>query len=165
MKTDTEVLTAMQRWAGLFIIVGMFLLGGYFVYHQLTNTGFFTDKFRSLEMLCLYGPILVSWIAPLVRAFNGHRNPARPFEAATSLTLAMGSLWLWIIFPFNFAHLADILPGALRFVISWITNDTGKVLLMLQVIIGPIAALWTILKYFSVRRQARSMGYIERNRL
>jgi hypothetical protein len=156
-KADTEVLTATQRWAELLVFVGMLLLSGFLAYHQITNTGFFSTKFGLLEMFCLYGPILVSLAAPIIKASSGRRNPARPFEAATNLSLAIGSLWLWIVFPFNFAHLADVLPNVFRFVISWITDDIGRVLLMLQVIIGSIAALLTIWKYLSIRRPGPEM--------
>lgn len=152
-KTDKEVLTTSQRWVELISVVAMLLLFGFFVYHQVANTGFFTAKFGALEMFCLYGPIFISLAAPVVRALNGRRNPARPFDVATYLFLAIGSLWLLIVFPFNFSHLADALPGAIRFILSWITNDIGKVLLILQVIVGPISAFLTTRKYLSFRRR------------
>jgi hypothetical protein len=141
----------------LLLVGAMLLLGGYLVIHQVTNTGLFTAKFGSLEMLCLYGPILLALVAPMVRALTGHRNPARPFEIATNLFLAIGSLWLLIAFPFSFAHLADALPGGLRFVLAWFTDDVGKVALVLQVIIGPISALLTARKYLSIRGRERAL--------
>ncbi len=151
-RTDDEELAPAQRWGELLIVVAMLVLFGFLAYHQFTQTGFFTDAFGPVEMLALYGPILVSFAAPIVRALNGHPNPARPFDVATNLSLALGSLWLFIVFPFDFTHLADALPGVLRLVLSWVTNDLGKVLLMLQVIIGPIAALVTLFKYLAVQR-------------
>jgi hypothetical protein len=160
-KTDKEVLTTSQRWMELLIVAGMLLLFGFFAYHQLTNTGFFTAKFGPLEMFCLYGPIFVSLAAPVVRALSSRRNQARPFEAATNLSLALGSSWLWIVFPLNFAHLGDVLPGALRFIISWITDDIGKVLLVLQVIIGPLSAFLVTWKYIAVRRHEPANPYYQ----
>jgi hypothetical protein len=152
-KTNEDKLALTQRWAGLLILVGMLLLFGFFVLQQTSNTGFFTTKFGILEMVCLYGPIVISLIAPIFRAIGGYQNPSRPFDAATSLSLAMGSFWLWIVFPFDFAHLGDVLPSMFRIVTSLITNDIGKILLILQFVGGPITALFTILKYLSVRRQ------------
>jgi hypothetical protein len=152
-KTDKEVLTAGQRWGELISVVAMLLLFGFFAYHQAANTGFFTAKFGALEMFCLYGPILVSLAAPVVRAVSGRRNPARPFDVVTYVFLAMAALWLLMVFPFNFSHLADALPGALHFVLAWITNEIGKVVLILQVIIGPISAILTTWKYLSLRRR------------
>ncbi len=84
-KNDKEVLTTSQRWVELISVFAMLLLFGFFAYHQVANTGFFTDKFGVLEMFCLYGPILVSLAAPIARALNGRRNPARPFEVATGI--------------------------------------------------------------------------------
>jgi hypothetical protein len=151
---DKETLTVSQRWTGLLIIAGMLVLFGYLLLHQIEHTGFFTSKFGMWERLALYGPIFISLIAPIVRAVTGQQNSGRPFEAMTNLSLAIGSFWLWIIFPFDFVHLADTLPEALRFVIAWMSNDIGKILLMLQWIVMPVTALFTILKYLSVRRQA-----------
>jgi hypothetical protein len=133
--------------------IGMLLVGGFFAYHQFTNTGLFTAKFGQWEMLALYGPIVAAMIGPLVSALTGRRNPARPVKVLTNLFLAIGSLWLAIAFPFNFAHLADPLPAALRFVIAWITDDIGRAVLILQVIIGLVTMIVTTLQYLSVRRQ------------
>jgi hypothetical protein len=163
-KTDREILSSLQRGAEVFFIVCMLLLFGFLLYHQIANTGFFTAKFGPLEMLCLYGPLLLGLTAPAVRALTGERNPARPFEAATSLFLAVGSLWLLIVFPLNYAHLADTLPGAIRFVLAWVTDDIARVVLILQFIIGPISALTTIWKYWSVR-QHETESYLKQRTL
>ncbi|HVB62779.1 MAG TPA: hypothetical protein VNE61_16420 [Ktedonobacteraceae bacterium] len=152
-KTDKEVLTTGQRFGEFVSVVATLLLCGFFVYHQVANTGFFTAKFGALEMFCLYGPILVSLAAPAVRAVTGRRNPARPLEVATNVFMAIAALWLLEVFPFNFSHLADALPGAIHFVLAWITNDIGKVLLILQIIIGSISAFLTTWKYLSMRRR------------
>jgi hypothetical protein len=152
-KIDKEVLTTAQRWGEFISVVAMLLLCGFFAYHQVANTGFFTVKFGVVEMICLYGPILVSFVAPAVRAVSGRRNPARPFDVAMYVFLAIAALWFLMVFPFNFSHLADALPGALHFVLAWITNDIGKVCLILQVIIGPISAILTTRKYLSLRRR------------
>ncbi len=154
MKTDHEILTPSQRWIGpLATIVAMLVVLGFFAAHQSANTGFFIDRFGTLEMLALYVPILLSFAAPITRAIGGRHNPARPFEVAMNISLAIGSLWLAIVFPFNFAHLADVLPSALRFVFLWINNDIGRFVLILQVIIGVIVAPLTIFTFFSVRRR------------
>lgn len=152
-KTEAEILAPSQRLAGLATLVAMALLFGFFAIHQLANMGFFTAAFGSFEKVCLYGPILVSFAPPIVRALSGRQNPARLFEVASNLALAIGSLWLAIAFPFNFAHLSDVLPGAIRFIFSWITNDVGRLILILQVIIGLVFAPLTIFTFFSVRRR------------
>ncbi|MBM3128906.1 MAG: hypothetical protein FJ009_09830 [Chloroflexi bacterium] len=151
MKRDNEILTPSQRWSGLATIAAMIVLLGFFAAHQLSHTGFFTDRFGSLEMLALYAPILISFAAPMVRAVTGRQNPARPFDAATNLSLAIGSLWLAIVFPFDFAHLTAVLPDAIRFIFGWITDDIGRFVLIAQVILGVIFAPLTMLTYFGRR--------------
>jgi hypothetical protein len=152
-KASNEVLSVSQRWLEASFDVPMLLLFGFFAYHQVTQTGFFTAQFGPVEMICLYGPILISLVAPVVRALTGRRNPARPFDVATYLSLALGSLWLLIVFPFDFSHLADVLPGAIRFVIAWISNDVGRIIMALQVFLGPVSSAMTIWRYISIRRR------------
>ncbi len=152
-KTDKEILNTAQRFGEGISIVVMLLLPAFFAYHQIANTGFFTAKFGALEMLCMYGPMFVSLTAPAVRALYGRRNTARPFEIAANVFMAIAALWLLTVFPFNFAHLADALPVAIRFILSWVTNDIGKVFLILQLIIGVIVAFFTTWQYLSHRRR------------
>jgi hypothetical protein len=150
-KPDREVLTTQMRWFEASFDLPMVILFGFFALHQATNTGFFTAKFGSIEMLALYGPIIVALVAPAVRALTGRRNPARPWDVAMQLSLAAGSLYLLIVFPFNFSHLGDLFPGVLRLFVSWISDDVGKVLMVLQVILGPVNAIMTTAKYISLR--------------
>jgi hypothetical protein len=144
-------LTPMQRQSQILLIVAMLSVFAFFVLHQFWQTGFLTARFNLVEMLALYVPILLALVAPLVRMFTGRYNPARLFEAATNVALAFGSFWLIIIFPFEFAHLADMLPEGIRFVVAWLTNDLGRIVLALQVVIGGLTGLLTMLKYFSAR--------------
>ncbi len=146
-------MTPARRWGGLYTVGLMVLLLVFFAYHQWKRTGFFTDKFGPSEMLALYAPILISMAPPIQRAIQGQTNPARPLEAASDLSLAIGSIWLWNNFPFNFVHLADPFPTAMHFAFAWLTNDVGRVILLLQIVIGSISALGTIAAYLSERRK------------
>ena len=148
MKLNKEYLTRAERWGGLVIVVAMLLLATFFEAHQYGATGFFTSEFRALEMLALYGPIYLSLIAPIVRAVMGRRNPGRLWEALSSLALAVGSYWLWQTFPFDFTHLGDVFPAVLRLPFSWVTDNIGRVLLLVQIILGPITALVNVLMVF-----------------
>ena len=64
-----------------------------------------------------------------------------------------------MVFPFNFAHLADTLPEGLRIALSWFTNDIGKIVLILQAILSPISALSTGWQYVSARRHLDEAAY------
>lgn len=85
-------LTLSERFGGLLSVGAMLLLLSFFAYHQLARTGFFTAAFGPAEMFSLYGPILVSVVAPLAKAWGRWRNSTRPLEAAYNLFLAVGSL-------------------------------------------------------------------------
>ncbi len=125
-------------------------LGGFFVAHQRLQTGFFTDQFGPVEMLCVYGPLILSLAAPLTRMVSGQRNPARPVEVVTHLCAALAGLWLLQVFPFDFTHLADVLPAELQFMLAWMSDGVGKFLLLLQVAVGVLAALFTLVTYVMV---------------
>lgn len=157
---NREVLSLSERIADpLFTILAMSLLLAFFVYHLRAATGFFTEQFGPFEMLCLYGPIVLAPAAALVRAASGRRNPARPVEALADLFMALAAIWLLIVFPFDFTHLADVLPAGLQFTLAWVTNDIGKLVLVLQIIIGMLVALFTLVKFFLVLgRQASSVS-------
>lgn len=147
MRKDNETLSPFERWAQLFIIVGTLLLGGYFYLHQVSNTGFFTEAFGTIEQVALYGPILISFGAPLVKLLTGQRNLGRLFDALTNLSLAAGSFWLVRTFPFDFSHLADPLPAFLRWPIAWIRDPIARILLWVQVILGTLTGLSNVAKF------------------
>ena len=157
-KKDEVVMTPARRWVGLYTVGLMLLLLAFFVYHLWKGTGFFTDKFGWAEMLALYGPIVVSFGPPIQRLVQGQRNPARPLEAATDISLAAGSIWLWNQFPFDFTHLADPFPAAMRFAFAWLTNDTGRFILLLQIAIGFISGLAIIVSYVREKRTQHHAG-------
>ncbi|HEY1391243.1 MAG TPA: hypothetical protein VGF38_22085 [Ktedonobacterales bacterium] len=46
------------------------------------------------------------------------------------------------VLPFDFTHLADLLPADLQFILAWMSDGIEK--LLLQVAVGVLAALFTI---------------------
>jgi hypothetical protein len=151
-QSHKEIVSIPQRVAEpLFSGIALIIIGGFFVAHQRLQTGFFTDRFGPLEMLCLYGPLILSLAAPLARALIGKRNPARPAEVVTHLCAALAGLWLLQVFPFDFTHLADALPTELQFMLAWMSDSVGKFLLILQVAVGVLAALFTLVTYIMAR--------------
>jgi hypothetical protein len=152
-KKDPEDLSLGQRFGEIIAAVMLLLVFAFLLYHQLADTGFYTGEFRRLEKVCLYGPLLFSLIAPITRFIKGRRNPARPWEALGDLFLALGSLRLLTVFPFDYTHLADALPGPLEFILSWVTDDIARVVFILQIIGASISAIAIMGKYLFVRYQ------------
>ena len=151
--SNRENLSLAQRLGELTVIVVQVLLFGFFWLHQSMHTGFFTAGFGTRAAICLFAPIVVSLAPPAVRALTGRRNPARPLEAAANLSLALGTLYLLIAFPLDFAHLADVFSPSLRFLLSWITDDVARIVMILQVIFMPISAAANLWQYVRTRRR------------
>jgi hypothetical protein len=150
-QIDRDIVSTPQRVVDpLVSILAMALLFSFFAFHQLAQTGFFTPKFGPFEMVCFYGPIILSPAASVIRAVSGHRNTGRPVEVLVNLFVASAALWLLAVFPFDFSHFADALPAAIRFMFAWVNNDIGKIVLILQVIIGSIVACATAITFLVV---------------
>jgi hypothetical protein len=136
-------------------IVGVILIGliAFFFYaHQTESTGFFTSSFGGTEAFLLYGAILVGVAGPMSRILTGKRNKSRPPELIASVFWVIASVWfLMVVFPFNFAHVADVVPDFLAFLISWITNDIARVLLAIGMVGGIISIGINSVLYIKVR--------------
>jgi len=61
--------------------------------------------------------------------------------------------WFFVVFPFDFAYFADVLPSFLRFLLQWISNDIVRVLIVLGIIAAPIMAIYTTMLYVLVRKE------------
>ncbi len=143
-EKNKKAMTPARRWSGVYTVVLMVLLLVFFAIHQWKQTGFFTRKFGSPEMVALYLPILVAIAAPILRTIQGRYDPARLMEGFSDLCLAISSIWLRNTFPFNFAHIADVFPPAMHFAFAWMNDNVGRFILLLQIVIGFISALANI---------------------
>jgi hypothetical protein len=132
------------------IVIGLIAL--FFYVHQTEAIGFFIPSFGGTEALLLYGAILIGMAGPLARFLTGKRNKSRPPELVASVFWVIASAWfLMVVFPFNFAHLADIVPDFLRFLVSWITNDIARVLIAIGMVGGIISVGIKTVLYIKVR--------------
>jgi hypothetical protein len=128
----------------------------YFIAHQLSTTGFFTATFGPLEMVLLYGS-LIEWIIVAVLEVFGRKNLSRNIDAFGGIIfVTIGGVWLFVVFPFDFAYFADVLPDLLKFLVGWISNDIARVLLVLWIIVNLFAAVYYgILRVLVRKAQAR----------
>lgn len=149
VERRTDEIGLGQRVGELFVVAGTLLLIGFYNQHLTQNTGFFTEKFGTLEAFLLFGPPSFSLVDAIIQIVTGHRRMARPFEALSGVLMTLGALWFLIQFPFEFAHLPDVLPEGLRFLLAWITNDIARIPLVIQLIAGPITALVAMWKFFT----------------
>lgn len=133
---DRNMLTIPDRIGEIVGIFVILLIAAFFVYHQTTDTGFMTSKFGLAEAFLFYGSFTLSIVSAGARAIIGRRDTARPFELASNVFGAIAAIWFLVVFPFNFAHLADPLPSFLRFTLRWISNSIGWVFILLAALIS-----------------------------
>lgn len=134
---------------GVFCIVVLLI---FFGVHQTSSSGFFTSRFGSLEQFLFYGSPLFGIITSAGKIIAGRRNTIRPLEAFGAIFGFGALLWLLHVFPFDFSHLSDVLPGVLRWIAAWITNDIAKVFMMLGIIGSLVTAVYITALYASIRK-------------
>jgi len=125
----------------------------FFALHQTSSTGFFTSKFGPAETFLFYVPALFSLAIGATKGFVGRKNVLRPFEAFQNGLFTVALVWLFVVFPFDFSHLADVLPDFLQFLLQWISNDIAKVLMAIGIVATPISTVYTAALYVFVRRK------------
>jgi hypothetical protein len=140
-------LTLSQRFGEVVSVIIMALIIGYFWRLWTLDVGFFTSAFQPPEQFWFFAPMLLGLAAPTVRLLVGRRNPARPFEIVTDVFMVIGAIWLLRVFPFDFSHLGDALPGNLPALLNWVPDWLGKMGLALQIVGGVIALIVTTVQF------------------
>jgi hypothetical protein len=137
-----------ERFVGIAIVVFSVLLILYFVAHQRRSTGFFTASFGTPEMVLFYGVLILGIISAGLEGVFGQRFYSRLFDVFGGLILAaVCTIGLLIVFPFEFAHFADVMPDSLSFLVRWISNDIARVLMVLAIIVYIGAAAYCPIAY------------------
>jgi len=142
-----------ERLVGIgFFFGGSILMILYLSAHQMWSTGFFTEAFGTTEMIMLYGS-WISWIITSgLEGVLGQRLLSRLFDTFGGIIfIAVATVWLTVVFPFNFAYFADVLPEGLRFLLQWISNDIARVLMVLFAIAMAIASIYAPVSYKFIR--------------
>ena len=137
-----------ERVVGIAIVVFSVLMVLYFVAHQRQSTGFFTAEYGTLEMLALYGYWAFWIVSAGLEGVLGLRLYSRLFDACGGLIFSTICIaWLLVVFPFEFAYFADVLPESIRFLVQWISNDIARVLMVLAIIVYLGAAVYCPIAY------------------
>ena len=142
--------------AAIFLLVTNALFGLFFIVHQTGSTGFFTPMFGTFEMVMLYG-LFIYWITTSVLILIGQKHPSRDLDTYGGLFFAAFAIvWLTVLFPFEFAYFADVLPDFLRFLVQWISNEIALVLLSLLFIIHLFFAVYSlIIRLYVLKARAK----------
>ena len=161
-KAEAEKgIPASERLVGIAIVAFSVLMILYLVAHQVRSTGFFTSRFGTTEMILLYGLLILGIISAGLEGVLGLRLHSRLFDAFGGLILAVVcTVWLLVVFPFEFTYFADVLPESLRFSVQWISNDVSRVLMVLAIILYLCAAIYCPIAYRFVVIKSSSRGKI-----
>ena len=100
-----------------------------------------------------YGSIIFGIATTAFRGLFGRKNLARLLDIFEAIFAAVAISWLFVVFPFDFAYFADVLPDFLRFLLQWISNDIAKVLMVLGIIVTLVMAIYNAIFYVLVRRE------------
>jgi len=152
-EAKKDVLPLSERAGNIIGIVGGLLAVLFFAVHQTQSTGFFTSSFGTAEMSLLYISLAVGIITTAIRALFGRKNLARLFDIFGACLFTVTLAWLYVVFPFNFAHFADVLPDFLKFLLQWVTNDIARTLMIIGIVVAPAMAIYNALMYVLVRRE------------
>ena len=67
--------------------------------------------------------------------------------------LTVSLAWLVVVFPFDFAYFADVLPDFLRFLVQWVSNDVARGLMVIGVIVFAVVAVYSPIAYKFVSKE------------
>jgi hypothetical protein len=142
-----------DRSSSVAIIVFCVVLGLYFLAHQLLATGFYTEKFGTMETIMLYGP-LIFWITTSTLILVGRKNPSRDLDSFGGLFFATFAIsWNLVVFPFDFSHFGEI--EYIGFLFGWISDDIARVIMVLEIIVHLIFGVYSfILRVFVYKARA-----------
>ncbi len=151
-EAKKDVMPMSERVGSIVGVVGGLIVLLFFVLHQTWATGFFTEKFGATEAFLFFGSIALAELTTVARTVVGRKNVVRPLEAFSMAFAAVAAVWLYMAFPFDFSHLADVLPDFLRFVLAWISDGIARVVMVLTIFGASFFAAYTVALYVYVQR-------------
>ena len=152
-EAKKDVIPLNERMGNLVGAIAVLLITLYFVVHQISSTGFFTQKFGLAESVLFYISLLFGMIINVAKSIIGRKNVVRPLDTLSSALFFIALIWLFLVFPFEFSNLADVLPSFLRFLLRWISNDIAKIFMVLGIIASIAMTAYTAILYVFVREE------------
>jgi len=137
-----------DRAFSFFMFVINILIIIYFANHQMQSTGFFTESFGIMEMFFLYGYSVFWIISAGLEGVFGQRLLSRMVDAFGGVIFGgICIIWLLLVFPFDFTYFSVGLPDPIRFLLSWISNDIARLIMVLGIILHIAAAIYGPIAY------------------
>ncbi|HEX7586770.1 MAG TPA: hypothetical protein VF478_00490 [Anaerolineae bacterium] len=124
---------------------------GFYYAHQVRATGFFTAGFTAELAVLLYVSILYLIVNATAKLLTDRKGSLAMVELLGALLTGFATLCLFVVFPFNFAHVGDVLPSLLQPLLRWVTNDIGRILYAVAVFGSVIAIIVDSAKLLTAR--------------
>ncbi len=160
-KTPNETVPSTSpryvRWTtAIPTTVGVLLTVAFFAAHQVWATGFFLPDFGLIGAFLLYASILYVLVVLNTTLFGLREDRALILDLFGGVLWTIASVWLFIVYPFNFAHFADIVPWPLTPLVSWITPANARLVCAL-ILVGMVAFIpFFALQLVGARRRLAS---------
>ncbi|HZY46379.1 MAG TPA: hypothetical protein VFE96_01165 [Candidatus Bathyarchaeia archaeon] len=122
------------------------LVAGFYGAHLAWSTGFFTSAFTPVLAVLFFTSIFWPIANVACKAITFRKDVRALVEWMGAALFAGETAWVYAVFPFNFTHLADVLPPPMQFILSWLTNDIGRILVALILVASIIALAVTSVK-------------------
>lgn len=116
------------------------------------NSHFFASNFNDFDTAALFSFWLVWIITAGLEGILGLRWWSRLFDSfGAILVAALACLWLFIKFPFDFSFFPELLPTNWQWLLSWISNTVGRIVIFVSFIFHLIAAVYSPIAYELVK--------------
>jgi hypothetical protein len=107
------------------------LVAAFFAAHQAWSTGFFLSSFTPVQAALLYVSILYGILVANTAVIGLKEDRTLIVNLIGAVLWTATTAWLFFAFPFDFTHLAAVVPWPFQFLVSWITNGIGRVVWLL----------------------------------
>jgi hypothetical protein len=131
------------------------LVFSFYIAHYVMSTGFFTSSFTPVLAAIFYTSVLWTIVNVSFKAVTPRKDIVALAELVGSVLFTVTAGWFFVAFPLNFVHVADVVPGPLQFLFTWLTNDIGRIIVALVFVASIIALAVNAVKLawrVSVRR-------------
>ena len=134
------------------------LIAGFYGAHLVWSTGFFTSAFTPGLAAFFFASIFWTIVNVAFKTITPRRDVRAVVEWIGAALFVGVAAWIYAAFPLDFTHLADVVPTQFQFLLSWITNDIGRILVALILVAGIIALVvntikvgWRVSRNFAFR--------------
>jgi hypothetical protein len=151
-REAAKTIPSNERFSSIIFFM-VFAIGFWYILAlKKQDSQFFTPAFNDMDAVALYSFWLVWVITAGLEGILGLRLWSRLFDSfGAILVAALACLWLFIKFPFDFSFFSELLPVNWQWLLSWIGNLIGRIVLFLSFVFHLVAAVYSPFAYKLVR--------------